>query len=47
MHDEEGDDDILNGEEEVLAVRGEGELVTVRVCEGDCVRERLKDVGDE
>ena len=35
VYDKEGDDDILKGEEEVLAVGGEGKLVAVRIGEGD------------
>ena len=47
VNDEDGDDDVLDGEEEVLAIGGKGELVAVGVGEGDGVCERFKDVGSE
>ena len=47
MDDEEGDDDVLDGEEEVLAVGRERELVAIRVRERDSVGERLEHVGGE
>ena len=47
VDDEEGDDDVLDGEEEVLAVGGEGVGVAVGVGEGDGVGEGFEDVGGE
>lgn len=47
VDNKEGDDGVLDGEEEILAVRGEGELVAVRVGEGDGIGEGLEDIGDE
>lgn len=47
VDDEEGDDDVLDGEEEVLAVCGEGEFVAVRVGEGNGVREGFERVCGE
>jgi hypothetical protein len=38
VDDEEGDDDILDGEEEVLAISREWEAVARGVGEGDTVR---------
>lgn len=35
MHDECGDDNVLNGEKEVFAVSREGEAVAVGVCGGN------------
>lgn len=43
----EGDDDVLEGEEEVLAVSREGEIVAVGIGEGDCVGQSLEHVGGE
>ena len=45
MDDQESDENVLNREEKVLSVRGEGEVVPIGVCECDCVCESLKDVG--
>ena len=47
VDDEEGDDDVLDGEEEVLAVGGEGVGVAVGVGEGDGVGEGFEDAGGE
>ena len=47
MDYEEGDDDVLDGEEEVLAIGGEGEVVAVGVGKSDCIRERFEDVCGE
>lgn len=45
--DEEGDYDVLDGEEEVFAVGGEGEGVADAVGEGYAVGEGFEDVGGE
>ena len=41
VDDEDGDEGVLEGEEEVLAVGREGEVVPVGVGECDGVRQRL------
>ena len=44
MDDEEGDDDVLEREEEVLAVGREGELIPVAISQGDRVGESLEHI---
>lgn len=43
----EGDDDVLEGEEQVLPISREGEVVAVGIGEGDRVGQSLKYVGGE
>jgi hypothetical protein len=44
VQDKEGDDDVLDSEEEVLPIGGEGEMVARRVGERDRVRGCFKDL---
>ena len=43
--DEEGDEHVLNGEEEILSIRRKGEAVPRGIGEGYGIGRRLQDVG--
>lgn len=43
--DEERDDHVLKGKEQIFAVCGEGEGVAVCVGEGDCIARCFEDLG--
>ena len=45
MYDKKGDENILNSEEEVFAVGGEGEVITIGVRERDKVANCFQCVG--